>query len=549
VTYLSARGSTVHFVYLPEDEGKVGVDDYLAAGHTVDELYALARDELIELPPEPKPRRAAALPTMMLLGAVEKLVRRFVRFPSEHEPAALALFVLHTWALDAAQATPYVLVVSPEKRSGKTRGLETVELVVREPLRAASVTAAGVFQAIEAWRPTMLIDELDAIFNAKAKSEQAEALRGVLNAGNRRGSYVVRGSQDGAPVKFGTFCPKVLAGINTGKLPDTIRDRAIVLNIERLRHDEHVEDLFPAELADGLEQLRGWLDDWAAENIERLTVWRRSERIVELDPRMQEAWDPLLAIADLADGNWPARAHAAAVALAVGAVDAAEQAYGHLVLVALRAMFEADGSALTSKTICKVLNEEEELPFGGYANGNGIKPRDLAKLLRPYGIKPLTVRETSATETARGYRRDQFAETWERYIAEDIPIHASHEGAAPEATQATQATHPSPHGNEDVSDVSDVSATRQAPLTRMPPFDVSAPAEGDPSSNGHVIVEDPGGLPPPPVELREPTCARPEHRHADWAMPNARMWICGVCHPPGDALLRRALVYRNGGAS
>lgn len=538
-TYLSARGSIVHFVYLPEDGGKVGVDDYLAAGGTVESLYALAQGELVELPPEPAPKRAPALPTAMLLGAVEKLVRRFVRFPSGHERAALALFVLHTYALEAAQTTPYMLIVSPEKRSGKTRGLETVELVVREPLRAASITAAGVFQAIEAWRPTLLIDEVDAIFNAKAKSEQAEALRGVLNAGSREGSCVVRGTQDGAPVKYGTYCPKVLAGINTGTLPDTIRDRAIVLNIERLRRDEDpVEDLFPADLAEGLERLRGYLDDWAAETVEWLRAWRRAERIRALDSRMQEAWDPLLAIAEHAAGDWPARAHAAAVALAEGAVDAAEQANGHLALVALKGMFAADGAALTSKAICAALNDDEELPFGGYSNGAGLSPRTLAKLLKPYAIKPRSVREVGATGTAKGYHRDQFEEAWKRYTDDDTPI--AHEGPVKQAAQAAHPAHPSPHGNDDVPDVPDVPDTRRVDDARMPPFDAIAPAGSDPASNGHVVVE----APAPRPELREPTCPRPEHRHADWAMPGATMWVCGVCHPPASPLAAYDLVRR-----
>src|SRR5262245_9352029 len=170
--YLTAKGAIVRFVYLPEDDGKVGVDDYFAAGHSVDELYRLAVDELPEPPAEGTRDRPVAWPTMWLLDAVEKLLRRFVRFASDDEPAALALYALHTHALAAAMATPYVLAVSPEKRAGKTRLLEALELVVREPLRAASVSEAGLFQAIQAWTPTLLIDEVDRLFSSR--SETAE---------------------------------------------------------------------------------------------------------------------------------------------------------------------------------------------------------------------------------------------------------------------------------------------------------------------------------------------------------------------------------------
>ena len=450
-SHLAARGAELAFVYLPTNNGKVGADDFLANGGTVEDLYALAEAELRDPPPEPQPKRATALPTAHLLDVLVHLFTRFARFASEHEPVALALFTAHTYALDAAVATPYVFMISPEKRSGKTRVLEVLELSARNPIRAANITAAGVFQAIEQWAPTLLVDEMDAIF--RAKSEQAEALRAVLNSGNRRGSYVIRGTQDGTPARFGTFCCKALAGINTGRLPDTIRDRSIVINMQRRRPDERVEDLFPAELADQLAELRRRLEDWAAENVEHLAAWRRPRRVEGLDDRLQEAWDPLLAIGDLAQAGWPEKARNAATALASGADDASDLAHGHIVIEALRAIF-GDEPALSSQAICSKLNGDEELPFVGYSNGAGIKPRDLAKLLRPYGIKARTVRAgEGAAGTTRGYHISQVADVWERYAPE-------REGArtdpSKEATHPTHPTHPNARGDCDVSDVLDV---------------------------------------------------------------------------------------------
>jgi len=52
--FLQSRGAVVKVVYLPETNGaKVGLDDYFADGHGVDELLALAVDEL--RPPRPVP--------------------------------------------------------------------------------------------------------------------------------------------------------------------------------------------------------------------------------------------------------------------------------------------------------------------------------------------------------------------------------------------------------------------------------------------------------------------------------------------------------------
>jgi hypothetical protein len=564
VAHLRARGAETWPVYLPTDHGKVGVDDFLASGGTVEDLYRLAEEELREPPPEPEPERRTASATITLLWEIERHLRRLVRFPSDHEFTALALFILHTWVQGAAQATPYILVVSPEKRSGKTRVLEAVELVVRKPLRAANISAAGVFQAIEKWGPTLLVDEVDAVF--RSKGEQAENLRAVLNAGNRRGDDVIRGSQDGEPQRFGTFCPKVLAGINTGRLPDTIRDRSITLGIERRRPtDEPVADLFPAELAEELEQLRGSLDDWAAENTDRLAGWRRSERIPELHDRAQEAWDCLLAIADLAGGDWPERARQAAVALATGAVDASEEAHGHLLLVALRGMFPsltpediANGlpePALTSKTICEKLNADEELPFGGYGDGGGIAPRSLAKLLKPYnGIRPeaVWVKDDSPAggRTLRGYRRDQFAEAWERYTPHTDP---SQEAQGPQGPQD-----PSPGAESDPQgDPQGIRKETSEPGVLADSQPSLADGLADENPDEHWVLADLADksakerplCADPPSEsngrvLREPPCRCPDHRVSDWAVTGATIWTCGVCHPPAALLVDRGLLVR-----
>ncbi len=64
--FLERRGARVRVVYLPEGPGgaKVGLDDFLAAGHTADELRALATDALParEEAPPPRPSRSTSSP-------------------------------------------------------------------------------------------------------------------------------------------------------------------------------------------------------------------------------------------------------------------------------------------------------------------------------------------------------------------------------------------------------------------------------------------------------------------------------------------------------
>jgi Domain of unknown function (DUF3854) len=176
-SYLVSREAILRFLYLPELEPgeKTGLDDFFAAGKTVEELWNYVEEEL-RAPPTPKPARPG-LPTATLLAAVQKFLRTYVKFPDEHGLVATTLYVLHSWSVSVAECTPYLYVKSPMKRSGKTRLLEVLELVCRDALRAASITQAAIFQTIATMRPTLLIDEVDTLFTSK--SERAELVRGA----------------------------------------------------------------------------------------------------------------------------------------------------------------------------------------------------------------------------------------------------------------------------------------------------------------------------------------------------------------------------------
>ena len=80
----------------------------------------------------------------ILLDDVARFVRRFVVL-TEAQADTLALWVAHTHAFEAAETTPYLAITSAEKRSGKTRLLEVLELLVhvaaadREHLRRGAL--------------------------------------------------------------------------------------------------------------------------------------------------------------------------------------------------------------------------------------------------------------------------------------------------------------------------------------------------------------------------------------------------------------------------
>jgi hypothetical protein len=116
------------------------------------------------------------------------------------------------------------------------------------------------------------------------------------------------------PKDFSVYSAKALAMIDNACLPDTSKDRSITLAMQRKRPDETVERLRTRVVGPWFGALRERIEAWA-------DTYR--DALADADPvqpdglsdRMEEAWEPLFAIADLAAGEWPSRAREAAVAL------------------------------------------------------------------------------------------------------------------------------------------------------------------------------------------------------------------------------------------
>ncbi len=354
-----------------------------------------------------------------LLRQIRRHMSRYVVLPGADEEVALALFVAHTWAFDGAHATPYIVIQSPEKQSGKTRVLEVIGVLVREPLQVASASEAALFRQIEQVRCTLLLDEIDATF--AQHSERTEALRGLINSGNRASGSAIRcvGPQS-EPKVFSTFCPKVLAGIDEGRLPDTILDRAIEIRMKRKLPGERVDRFRDRTARQDVAPLLEGLAAWAAGAADGLLD---AEPVVpdELDDRAAEAWEPLFAIADSAGGEWPALARDAAKRLSGQRDDDDTGSVGRRLLAAVKLAWPpGDGDRMASVDLCHRLNNEEDLPYGGWSDGKGINAGSLARYLKPYGIASASLRITGPT-TLKGYRRDDFEEAWQRYLPANVP--------------------------------------------------------------------------------------------------------------------------------
>lgn len=349
-----------------------------------------------------------------LLDDIERFVRRFV-IVDDDQAAAIVLFVAHTHAVDACDTTPYLGFVSAERRSGKTRGLEVVELLVANPLRTSASSEAALFRTIEEDRPTLLLDEADAIFGPKAREH--EGLRSLLNAGFRRGSPILRCVGEGSKMrmqKFDPFCAKILAGI--GDLPDTVADRALLIRMKRRAVTESVEKFRRRRAEAQAEPLRAALEEWMLGCESRLTTAEPSLPD-ELDDRGQDAVEILLAIADEAGGEWPVRARRAVVKLRADAADVDNDSLGVRLLSDVRALFDKTGvEKMSTQSLIAGLAEDEEAPWATL-HGSGLHARGLSRLLKPYGVHSRSIRLDDGT-TPKGFARVWFEDAFARYVPE-----------------------------------------------------------------------------------------------------------------------------------
>lgn len=141
-----------------------------------------------------------------LLAKLAATCRRYIVLP-EHADVALALWIVFTHCVDAVSVAPILALTSPEKRCGKSTVLALLRRLVQRAMAAANISAAALFRAVEAWAPTLLIDEADTFMGA------TEELRGILNSGHTRDSaFVIRTvGDDHEPRRFSTWGAKAIA--------------------------------------------------------------------------------------------------------------------------------------------------------------------------------------------------------------------------------------------------------------------------------------------------------------------------------------------------
>jgi hypothetical protein len=371
---------------------------------------AQAQEEATELPHWNVEPWDTPVDTAVLLGDIEKVFRRYIVLP-KGAAEALALWALHAWTMDAGDISPFMVLVSPTKRCGKTNVLTILNYVTPRSELASNVSPSALYRYIEDVRPTLLIDEADSFI------KDNEELRGILNSGHTKvAAYVIRNVEvngEHKPRRFSTWAPKAIATIRA--LADTLEDRSIIVQLQRKPPTAPVARLRKRD-SDEFVTLRRQAARWTEDNARGLTDPDPAMPEV-LNDRAADNWRPLLAIADLAGDAWARRAREAAWVLSGEGHDTAVNVE---LLADIKAAFDTEGKdAIFSADLVEKLIEDPERPWAEWSRGKPLTQKQLVTLLKPFSVFSMSVR--LGQRTSKGYKRESFEAVWAAYLPGQTP--------------------------------------------------------------------------------------------------------------------------------
>ena len=362
---------------------------------------------------ETGPEIAAALnlpQALDVIAAAESFIRRYVVLPAGIA-LVITLWCAATYLADLLECFPYLALLSPMKRCGKTRCLEVLELLCARPWRGTAPSPASLYRMM-ADCPTLLLDEVEGLKAGKNASETQQAIMAVLNAGHRRGATVPRcAGKDQHLEFFPVYGPKVFAAI--GALPDTLADRSIILHMQRRAKNQPIERFLFGRAKEEAAPICKAMAAWVTKNGASVrTLYARMGDLGFLDDRDADLWMPLFAVCSLAAPHRLADLKQSALALSARKQeDDTEDSLPLRLLADIKTVWPADLLHLSTAGLLDKLRSLDDSQWAEYE----ITPRKLSKWLRPFGLGPRQVRV--ANGTLKGYVRERIEAAWNRYLA------------------------------------------------------------------------------------------------------------------------------------
>jgi len=388
------------------------------------------------------------------LPHIERFLTRFIVLPKESDYFLITLWIAHTYFTDILTTTPRLGFLSPEYGCGKSRCLEVIHSLSFESVSLDYTTRAFLMRKTDQIRqkhnrpPTLLIDEVDTVWNGSKNSDASEALRAIVNSGYRQGATygvveevtrIVEGKtvKKREPVDFEVFAPLAYAG-KGDRAPQSVKSRSIEIRLQKRTSSETIEDFQTRPVKLEAEELKEWLGNWA-DNERQWLAWENVELPIYMIDRDRELLLPLYAVAQRA--GWGEEFLQVADTFH-NQKENEEIPNERKILSDCLEVFHYQGSSdrITSKELIKGLNALEEGDYKHWNRERGITNKTLSKTLRLYGIESQDIR--FGEKVIKGYYRQPFEVAVARYIQEESGH--SHTTGATNATEATEAIHIEP---------------------------------------------------------------------------------------------------------
>lgn len=337
---------------------------------------------------------------------------------------ALALWSAFAWAHEAFAVSPMLALVSPTMRAGKSTVFEMLQQVLPpKTYLASSLTSAVLYrmkgiaedgQDTPRTQPTkpslcVLMDEADLL-------KMTRDFRAVLDSGHRRrDAYVLRVTGAGVG-EYSSWFPKALALIDrpSSPLPDSIRDRCILIKMERMKPGESKPKLPRHQTVAELEGLQTRVMEWVRDHYTELFELAQGPILAddELHDRAKDCWHPLMCIARLAGGAW--ETHARQVSLILFDATRDKEQLVELLHDSQEVFASHDAETFGSVELTNKLVGLDGRPWQEIR----LTPIKLSRMLRPLSIRP---RQTWTDAVGRKankqcYHRADFLDAFERYL-------------------------------------------------------------------------------------------------------------------------------------
>jgi hypothetical protein len=358
--------------------------------------------------------QAGSTPGAQVLNDIASLIRRYL-VCDDHQLTILSLWAACTQCHYRFGRAPYLDIRSAEPHSGKT-----LCLYLLCDLTAADICYTGLpatplidrliqgrsldeFDPSQSKDPsTVLLDDCQQSFG----SSERQPIIALLNSGSDTSGFFARGKED-----FSLFGPKAFAG--NSPLPRSLAARCIPIHLRRPRPSEKFSRYHAADAEDAMKillvRLREWLKQ-AAQALANVAKNNPQDLSPALSPGQRKCAEPLVHIADVAGGAWPAKVRAALIAV----FDLVEVSPELQLLSDVRAIFHNKNNPeyLATSDLLNELREMENRPWNAWGAKSG---RRLAGHLCKFDIGPKPLHYGSPTGF-KGYRINDLQDAWDRYL-------------------------------------------------------------------------------------------------------------------------------------